>query len=55
MKIISSDRSQLGGYKDIIYTKLSLVGGAMQQLLYLGHPLSWHFWQPQFSKHAEKL
>ena len=55
MKITPSDRSQLGGYKDDIYTKLSLVGGAMRAVIVFRPSLSWHFWQPQFSKHAGKL
>ena len=52
MKIISSDRSQLGGYNNDIYTKLSLVGGAMQAVIVFR---PWLFWHLQFSKHAKKL
>jgi len=33
MKIGSSNRSQLGGRNDIIYTKLLLIGGAMQVVI----------------------
>ena len=43
MKIASSDRPQLGDYNDIIYTKLPLIGGAMQAVIVFRPSLSWHF------------
>ena len=55
MKIISLDRPQLSGYNDDIYTKLPLVGGAMQAVIIFRPSLSWHFGQLQFSKYARKL
>ena len=54
-KIIPLNRSQFGGYNDIIYTKLLLVDSAMQAVIVFRPSLFWYFWQPQLSQHAKKL
>ena len=54
-KITPLNRSQFNSCNDIIYTKLPLVGGAMQAVIVFRPSLFWHFWQPQLSQHAKKL